>query len=544
MKAQIDLEAEPASDKPPRLVFSCSMIAFIVTLALVFNVIARPQPAAALPTFAQAYQVDCSMCHTMVPALNAYGRYIQSTAFGALDPAVMKRVVPIVVRESISYRSTGNLDAKQPRDKYTYANLSVNLVGVLNKSISYRFEQTLYSNNIGGGNTGHFWVSYNQLLKGDGHLIVGKFDSPAPPAFSYWQDQSGFSSASIGVGQHGYNLGGERWGVGFNYVPTNYEKMSYKAQVAYVGNSPSMFNASAFSNTNPYAPGGAGSDRAFQYKLAYARPDKPLEAGVYGDVGSYILLPGYIQPVDKYNAVGVYAQRDPSRSFPGLLVFYQQTSDSNVGPGIASQQHQQSAMSRAFALELDESILNGNVMIAVRPVEFLGGLQASKTGFDVLTTARPHFGTFDIVARDPKFSPYLYVTIESAVAAASNATFDQPAWRVGVKWAGPIFRAPALVATPTPAAATASPGASLATTSAADIQAGQQIYATNCAACHNANGTGGAGPNLHQIATKKTLAQTITSIEKPSGIMPKLYPGTLSDAQVRQVAAYIRATFH
>ncbi|MBV9438853.1 MAG: hypothetical protein JOZ24_02555, partial [Candidatus Eremiobacteraeota bacterium] len=37
------------------------------------------QTADALPTFAQAYGVDCSACHTSIPALNAYGRYVQST---------------------------------------------------------------------------------------------------------------------------------------------------------------------------------------------------------------------------------------------------------------------------------------------------------------------------------------------------------------------------------------------------------------------------------------------------------------------------------
>jgi hypothetical protein len=301
------------------------------------SLLQRPQKAVALPTFAQAYQVDCSMCHTMVPALNAYGRYVQATAFAALDPLVMKRAVPLLMRESISYRSTGKLDSREAQFKYTEENVSVNLAGVLDSSLSYRLEQTLYSNNIGGGSTGHFWVSYNHLFHGDGHIVVGKLDAPAPPAFSYWQDMSAFSSSSISVGQHGYNLGGERWGVGLNYVPTNYQKQPYKAQFAYVGNSPSMYNDSAFSSSNPYGPGvSTGSDKAFQYKAAWARPDRPIEAGVYGAVGTYILATGYVAPIDNYNAVGVYAQRDPVKSLPGVLAFYQQTSDSNIGPGKAS----------------------------------------------------------------------------------------------------------------------------------------------------------------------------------------------------------------
>ncbi|HEY5341502.1 MAG TPA: hypothetical protein VIK27_10785 [Candidatus Aquilonibacter sp.] len=168
---------------------------------------------------------------------------------------------------------------------------------MLSKVISYRFEQTLYSNNLGGGSTGHFWVADNQLFAGNGHLIVGKFDMPAPPAFSYRSDASGFSSGSVTVGQHVYNLAGSRWGVGFNYVPTNDASQPYKVQLAYVGNSRSMYNSTVFSSTNPYAHYQSGSDKTFAYKAAFARPDNPVEAGVYGAMGTYILGGGYVNPL-------------------------------------------------------------------------------------------------------------------------------------------------------------------------------------------------------------------------------------------------------
>jgi len=65
---------------------SRSVPAYVLLASLslvVLSLAQRPRIAAALPTFAQAYQVDCSVCHSMVPALNAYGRYVQSTAFAA-----------------------------------------------------------------------------------------------------------------------------------------------------------------------------------------------------------------------------------------------------------------------------------------------------------------------------------------------------------------------------------------------------------------------------------------------------------------------------
>jgi mono/diheme cytochrome c family protein len=81
------------------------------------------------------------------------------------------------------------------------------------------------------------------------------------------------------------------------------------------------------------------------------------------------------------------------------------------------------------------------------------------------------------------------------------------------------------------------------TPSREDQQAGRKIYAANCAACHAANGGGGIGPSLHEIAARRSFDQTVGFIENPVGPMPKLYPGKLSEEQVREVASYIRAAF-
>ena len=77
-----------------------------------------------------------------------------------------------------------------------------------------------------------------------------------------------------------------------------------------------------------------------------------------------------------------------------------------------------------------------------------------------------------------------------------------------------------------------------------DIQAGHKLYSANCANCHGANGEGGFGPSLQQIGSRLSFQQTVDFIEHPVGPMPKLYPETLSDRQVHDVAAYVRQTFH
>jgi len=442
-------------------------------LAAFIGMALAPKPALALPTFAQAYHVDCSLCHSFVPALNAYGRYVQSTGFGALDPKVMNKVIPIVFRETLTYKSVSGSNKLDPGLKYTYANLSVNVVGVLNKYLSYRLEQSLYSNNLGGGSTGHFWVSYNQLFNGDGHLIVGKFDVPSAPQYSYWMDIAGFAEPSIAVGQHSYNLSGSRWGAEFAWVPKDYKHMPYKAEIAYVGNGNPIYNASTFSASNPYLTGAAqsvaGSDKAFFYKGAWARPDNPVEVGFTGAAGTYILNTGYAAPIDRYNAWGAYALRDPGKHFPGIAMSYQTTYDSNIGPSTAKSGLVQPAHSWAYSFELDQPFYKGNVVLAVRPVEYLNGLNAcanngggsipyptSATKSCTLFVAsgnyaqgytRPHYGAFDLLMRDPKISRYLWVQFEDTPASAGyNKTynpFNYPTWKVDIRWAsgitGPMF---------------------------------------------------------------------------------------------------------
>ena len=66
-----------------------------IVAGTVFLIGALPLKAHAMPNFAQAYGVQCSVCHTQVPALNAYGRYIQRVGYAALDPHVLKREYPI-----------------------------------------------------------------------------------------------------------------------------------------------------------------------------------------------------------------------------------------------------------------------------------------------------------------------------------------------------------------------------------------------------------------------------------------------------------------
>jgi mono/diheme cytochrome c family protein len=70
---------------------------------------------------------------------------------------------------------------------------------------------------------------------------------------------------------------------------------------------------------------------------------------------------------------------------------------------------------------------------------------------------------------------------------------------------------------------------------------GAAIFAQSCASCHGSGGSGGFGPALIGERSKKDLRAAIGFIKNPVAPMPKLYPGTLSDGDVADVAAYIES---
>ena len=68
---------------------------------------------------------------------------------------------------------------------------------------------------------------------------------------------------------------------------------------------------------------------------------------------------------------------------------------------------------------------------------------------------------------------------------------------------------------------------------------GATIFAQNCAACHGARGQGGVGPSLIGESARKNFAQAVAWIKHPKPPMPTLYPQTLNESDVRNVAAFV-----
>jgi mono/diheme cytochrome c family protein len=76
---------------------------------------------------------------------------------------------------------------------------------------------------------------------------------------------------------------------------------------------------------------------------------------------------------------------------------------------------------------------------------------------------------------------------------------------------------------------------------AADRGHGGDLFAKNCLPCHGSSPDAARiGPSLVNEGHKRSYAQIVRAIEAPDPPMPKLYPGTLTEADVADIAAYVK----
>ena len=390
-------------------------------------------PASAMPPFAQAYGMKCSVCHTQVPALNSYGRYVQRTGYADLDVRTLHRSTPFWVGEEATY-SHNSQDASSPRIEF--GNFALHAAGAFDANTSFHYQQWI----VEGGQPGGIdtaWITFNNLFHRNGHLYVGKMPGTTASPLSQWFDLASFATPELTVGEHIYQNDGNRWGSKFIFV-----KNSLDAEIGYFADSGDLSGLGKYSQD---------VEKTFQWRLAHANPEQPLEFGIMGARGSFPLAEGGF---DQYSSLTPYLQRDPVGKFPGIFAMYQMGVDRNPGQdelgdplGVAR--------SNAATIELYEPI-GENGLIAFRK-EFQN---------DGLGT-RTQSGNIDFAYH---LAPYLHLYLESAMA--QNAT---PTWSYTLWWtmplqkvAGPETNAP-VAATPMPAATAANPAAATAVPSPAPL---------------------------------------------------------------------------
>lgn len=149
--------------------------------------------------------------------------------------------------------------------------------------------------------------------------------------------------------------------------------------------------------------------------------------------------------------------------------------------------------------------------------------------------------------------PYSPHTLSLQVSNAASATMHGAATgssdlRYGfdftVPFAGParwldIFRPAIAVAPPAPAAATPEPGEPAEDNRARAREAARVFFASRCAGCHGAQGTGGFGPDLRQVELKgDTFIANRIANGSPKG-MPG-FAGQIAGAEFAALLAYVK----
>jgi hypothetical protein len=370
---------------------------------LVAGMFASPTTSVAMPPFAQAYGVSCSRCHTQVPLLNSYGRYIQRTGYASLDRTVLARAFPIWLDESLQYDSTAGAGTGAPR--YSFGNFAVHGVGYLAPDLTFHAQQWIVTGNQ-SGNLDTFWVTYNNLLHRNGHLFVGKLLNPAPAPYSQDYELDGATASGTVVGEHDWGATyGNRWGTKFVYV-----RKSVDLEASYV------LSGDDLNGITDFNPG----DKTFQWKAAYAQPNSPIEAGLFGSNGSIPVSTGQ----DIYSSVAGYVQIDPSLSGrPGLFAVYQVGRDGNPGVDANTGNVMPAVASRGASVEIYEHILRGAATVGVRH-------DFNDNGFATLSNGNAINLSFNV----PHFSyAHLYFEANTGANSALAGVTNGPTWK-GMLW--------------------------------------------------------------------------------------------------------------
>ncbi|MEO6912465.1 MAG: hypothetical protein ABI182_00415 [Candidatus Baltobacteraceae bacterium] len=340
--------------------------------------------------------MKCSVCHTQVPALNAYGRYVQRTGYASLDVHTLHRSTPFWVGESANY-SHNSQDSNPPRTEF--GNLALHAAGAFDGNTTFHVQQWITQNGQSGG-VDTAWITYNNLLHRDGHLFVGKMPGTTASPLSQWFDIASFATPELTVGEHVYQNDGNRWGAKFNYV-----KNSLDAEIGYFGAGGDLGGVGVYSQD---------TEKTLQWRVAHSNPEQPLEYGVMGARGSLPLAEGGF---DQYSSFTPYVQRDPVGKFPGIFTMYQLGYDGNAGQD-ALGNPLGAARSNAATIEVYEPV-GEKVLISFRK-EFQN---------DGLGT-RGQSGNIDFAYH---IAPYLHLYVESALQ--QNTT---PTWKYMLWWTMPL----------------------------------------------------------------------------------------------------------
>ncbi|MHB8462346.1 MAG: c-type cytochrome [Vulcanimicrobiaceae bacterium] len=435
---------------------------------LLIGVLAGTAPSRAIPVLANGQGgVSCSLCHSAVPQLNRYGRYVLMTNFSRGLNAhlqwLQNRSQPLALE--MTANASNQPDPTLPK---VFSGLDQFLsAGFLGRDVSYFASVPIVSGGFPATSVDQVWLAYNGLSHGNASVQIGRFPTPM---FAPWMSQSlslsPYAIASLPIGLNASTIADNRWGTSY----TQFGHLGLVGNISFLR--------------------GAGEGSAWTTSAQYLSPESSWSGGVAALSGAYPLPSG---AYDRYTRAAGLASY--SRNRYEVMAMGVVGRDSNPND-LTSQSAQSSGLSLETIygplpwLHLDFRYEHTNDGLGVSTVNYVS---------DAAFSVRPN----------------IVLTIENRATPGSS-----PSVNYQLLWAGPWIRDtfPRGSVTP-PSAAPAADANALANGrsiyfTGTDLSGTRVSTATpartyqSCAVCHGTTGEGGVvladgaisaalGPNAH-----------------------------------------------
>ena len=223
--------------------------------------------------------ITCSLCHTAVPNLNSYGRYIMMTNFSrGLNQhlqMMQNRSMPLAL--VVTANASNQPDQMLPAIHSALAQFLSG--GFIGSKVTYFASVPVVSGGFPSTAVDQIWAAYNGISNGKGSLQIGKFPTPI---FAPWTSQSlslsGYGIAILPIGLNSSTIADNRWGASY----TQFGHLGLIGNVSYLGGAGPIERAF----------GGVGEGTAWTGSLQYLSPESRWSGGIAGLRGSYPLPSG------------------------------------------------------------------------------------------------------------------------------------------------------------------------------------------------------------------------------------------------------------
>lgn len=444
---------------------------YALAIGLMFSCLLGARSAAlAIPVLANGQGgANCGLCHTAVPRLNAYGRYVLMTNFSR---GLNKQLQMLQNRSMpLALEATANASSRRDPALPAISNALTQFMsgGFIGRHVSYFATVPVVTGGFPATAVDQAWLAYDGLSGGNGSLQVGKF---ATPIFAPWISQpltlTGYGPASMQIGLNGSTIADNRWGASYTQI----------GPLGLIGNVSYL------------------SDSAWTGSLQYLSPESRWSGGLAALLGRHPLPSG---AGDRYMRAAALASYSGDRyELMALDVFGH---DGNPNDGLSP-----AVNSSGFSLET-----------IYDPLSWLRLDARYEHNDDGLAGATVNYiadAAFNLRAN-------IVLTVEDLAHAAAKPSFNYQ-----LLWAGPWFRnrfPPASVTAASDDAAVIVNGRSIFFTgkdvNGVRITADPSRVYQSCAVCHGPQGQGGVqlpdgaisaklGPHAHMRDNMEPMQMT------------------------------------